>query len=285
MIEHDGAKWGGAIRDDHPKTGDSPIFEMDPEDRTDYPNGESLPAITVYERLFDEEERCVGRTFTMRYPSYPDEGGDDALYYGGGYYDEGMGYTDPADHDKRVQCFQAAELLYRHAAARGNAVADMCLGYVYSYDRCEGRYWRGPHAGHGEGGGSPRPYPCEERAFECLKAAAEAGIPEACYKLGDMYKHGTGCTLDAAQAFDSYARASKLAQREQPHILGSIALRLGGCYEEGFGCAQDFERAATWYEKGVAGLEFAVGHGQSWYEKALAGARAGMKRCRQELAE
>ena len=128
-----------------------------------------------------------------------------------------------------------------------------------------------------------KPYPREERAFECFLVAAEAGIPEACYKLGDMYKHGTGCEPDAKEAFRWYVRASELAAREQPVILGSIALRLAGCYEEGFGCEQSFSRALEWYGKAVSGLECAVEAGDTWYEKALAGARAGVKRCKQEV--
>ena len=124
-----------------------------------------------------------------------------------------------------------------------------------------------------------------ERAFECLSEAAEADIPEACYKLGDLYKHGTGCESNATEAFRWYVRASELATRERPVILGSIALRLAGCYEEGFGCTLDFSKALEWYKKAAAGLEFAVENGETWYEKALAGARAGVKRCQQEVAE
>jgi len=71
--------------------------------------------------------------------------------------------------------------------------------------------------------------------------------------------------------------------QESPVVLGSVALRLGGCYEEGFGCAQDFSRALEWYRRAVAGLSAAVEAGESWYEKALAGARDGVKCCEQEL--
>ena len=211
-------------------------------------------------------------------PYEDDPDGEEALWDGGGYYDKAMSITDPAEREERIRLFQAAEQLYLQAAERGNAVANLCLGYVYSYDRCEGRYWRA------EGDDASRPYPREERAFECLSIAAQAGIPEACYKLGDMYKHGTGCEADANEAFRWYVRASELATREWPVILGSIALRIAGCYEEGFGCEQSFERALEWYEKAVSGLEFAVDNGEAWYEKALAGARAGVKRCGQETA-
>lgn len=272
---------------------DDPVFQIDSCNSMTYPNGDTLPGIWITQPIKDGKGGYDGRTYMMIYPlpslyenffpeSDPDDAdGEIALYYGGGYYDEGMGYTDPADHAKRVDCFKAAEVLYRHAAGRGNAVANLCLGYVYSYDRCEGDYYRGAEASGADG--RKRPYPREERAFECLSIAAEADIPEACYKLGDMYKHGTGCDPDAAEAFRWYVRASELAVRESPVILGSVALRLAGCYEEGFGCNPDFTRALDWYEKAIDGLEAAVDGGAVWYEKALIGARAGAKRCRQEL--
>lgn len=66
--------------------------------------------------------------------------------------------------------------------------------------------------------------------------------------------------------------------------MGSIALRIAGCYEEGFGPNQSFSKALRWYKKAVLGLEFAVDNGDSWYEKALISARMGEKRCLQEAA-
>lgn len=64
-----------------------------------------LPIITVYP--FEEE---------------PDPNGNIALSYGANYYIEGMSYTDPEDRETRIQCFQAAETLYLHAAAKGNVI-------------------------------------------------------------------------------------------------------------------------------------------------------------------
>lgn len=215
----------------------------------------------------------------MAPPFDEDPDGEEALWEGGNYYNEAMTYTDPADRDKRLKCFQAAEQLYLQAAERGNAWANLNLGYVYSYDRCEGDYFRRTYEEKG------KPFPREERAYECFRAAAEAGIPEACYKLGDLYKHGTGCDSDADAAYRWYLRASKLATHgEEPVILGSIALRLADCFEEGFGCEQSFSCALQMYRHAVAALEVAVDSGETWYEKALAGARAGVKRCQQEVA-
>ena len=208
-----------------------------------------------------------------------DPNGEEALWEGGGYYEEGMSLTDPCDREERIRRFQAAEQLYLQAAERGNAVASMCLGYVYSYDRCEGRYFRRTYAEYGA------PYPREERAFECFAKAAEAGICEACYKLGDMYKRGIGCEPDAQSAFEWYKRASKSLEGESPVVMGSVALRLGECYEEGIGGPVRFGHALVWYSKAVDCLSVAVDAGEDWYEKALASARAGVKRCEQETAQ
>lgn len=61
----------------------------------------------------------------------------EALRYGSAYYEEGMS-CDPDgphnEHEKRQMCFEAAELLYLHAASTGNPYAHLNLGYVYSYD-------------------------------------------------------------------------------------------------------------------------------------------------------
>ena len=265
------------------------VLEFRPGVESRYSNGDKLPGLWITAPVTDFEGNVIDRTYVGAYPSdeYDDPQGEDALYFGGCYYDEGMSYTDPQDHDMRADCFRAAEILYRHAAGKGNAVANLCLGYVYSYDRCEGKYWPGPSeaqtdAGLGAGAGAGA-YPLEQRAFECLALAAKAGIPEACYKLGDMYKHGTGCDPSAQDAFRWYSRASELSARERPVILGSVALRLADCFEEGFGCNQDFTRALHWYQQAVAGLEAAVEAGEVWYAKALASARAGVKRCKQEV--
>lgn len=219
-----------------------------------------------------------GKYEFMALPYEDDPDGEEALWEGGERYEEAMSIADPAKHLVRIRLFQAAEQLYLQAAERGNAYASLCLGYVYSYDRCEGSYWREDSEEYNQ------PYPREERAFECFSVAAEAGIPEACYKLGDMYKNGVGCDPDAVSAYEWYIRASKLAMDgEDPVILGSIALRLAECFEEGFGCDQDFSCALQMYQHAVRALGVAVESGETWYEKALVSARAGVKRCKQEL--
>ncbi len=84
----------------------------------------------------------------------------------------------------------------RRRSRLGNAMADDDLTYVYSYDRCEGNYWDSVAAG----AKSPRPEERQsiaERAFAHCRVAAESGIAESCYKLGDFLRDGRGCEKDA----------------------------------------------------------------------------------------
>ena len=101
-----------------------PCFEIEKA----YPNGDKLPGIWITAPTKDDEGNVVGRKRTLLYPNtmpdmaLEDTYGEDALYFGGCYYDEAMGYTDALEHDLRVECFRAAELLYRHSAGQGNMV-------------------------------------------------------------------------------------------------------------------------------------------------------------------
>lgn len=277
------------IRYDRPRmsgTGlaaDAPIFEVDMGDDDYFLGRAKYPGIWITERMVDESGNDLGRTYAFRYPlDVADAEGRRALDLGAGYYTEGMGYTDGSDREKRVDCFRAAELLYLHAAERGNPCAYLDLGYVYSYDRCEGRYYQDLRAAKA-GEGCARSCPVGQRAFECFSEAAGCGMAEGCYKLGDLYRQGIGCSPDAATAFDLYARAFELGREDDPVVWGSIALRLGDCFENGIGCAQGFSRALEWYRKAEVGLDAAVRAGEWFYERALAHARSGVRRMGQEL--
>lgn len=137
---------------------------------------EAETGVPYYDDTFDEDDECTTADIS-------DPDGSIALGLGGMYYEEGMHYTAASERRKRVDCFRAAGILYRHAAGRGNAIGWLCLGYVYAYDRCEGRYFRSYYNNFGEV--SPKP-DTDVLAYECFCHAAEAGIAEGCYKLGDM---------------------------------------------------------------------------------------------------
>ena len=237
----------------------------------------ALPAICPTVPFWDEEtdDACGRRKIPPVYPC-PDEDdpeGSVALSWGARYYCEGMEYFDPADHGKRIDCFRAAEIFYLYAALQGNPVAFANLGYVYSYDRCEGRYW----------GSDIRPVDVDARAFECYEFAAEAGDPEACYKLGDLLSWGRGCEPDAARAFEMYRRALDASHEECAAVRGSAALRMAQCLEEGLGCDVDYGQSRDWYAVAARLLGQAVDEGDWFYEKPLVRAREGERRTMQEV--
>ncbi|MBR3315649.1 MAG: SEL1-like repeat protein [Atopobiaceae bacterium] len=267
-----------------------------------YTDAAGLPDVCTSIPVDEPMPGRTGRLCKGCYRPSIDPDGEMALFCGSQFYDEGLGYVDEADHARRIDCFRAAELLYLHAAAKGQPYAFLNLGYVYSYDRCEGDYW-----GHWDdlvyeenwvdesgryhhGSRYARyysedlpPYPCNERAVECFRTAAEAGVAEACYKLGDLLRDGRGCKMSLDDAFHWFRRAWELGQDEEPVVWGSAALRLGNAYEEGEGCAQSFAAALVWYERATTGLFIAVSDGDLWYRSALRRAEAGFARARQEL--
>ncbi len=118
----------------------APVFEID---QVWYETDEPIPCIWVTEPVFDVSGEQCGRTYVMPYPweDMPDPNGSLALSFGSDYYREGMSYSDAEDRQTRIDCFRAAEILYLHAAAKGNVDAYLDLGYIYSYDRCEGHYY------------------------------------------------------------------------------------------------------------------------------------------------
>ena len=283
------------------ENGNAPVFSLDEAFETD-----GLPALWI---TAPGESAALGRTGRViaghypelyviadddededfdpaqGYPVHVDEDAEGwlALDYGSRYYREAMDTQDAALHQVRVDCFRAAELLYLWAAGKGNPQAFSNLGYVYSYNRCEGAY-----LGLDEHGArvceEGQEFPREKRAFECFEAAAKAGQPEAHYKLGDLLAKGRGCEASPERAIQMWKQGFKLAQNwDVPTWWGASALRLGSAFEEGRGCEQSFEEAAMWYGYAEQGLNIAVEEGDWYYEKSLASARAGLARCKQEL--
>ncbi len=271
--------------------GDAPVFDTNFQCTFDGKRY-TYPDVWITVQSDEPTETSTGRNCVGHYVPINDNGGWEALRYGGTYYEEGMSCDTDGPHDeheKRVMCFQAAELLYLHASEAGNTIADLNLGYVYSYNRCEGKFWgwwEPPYTRDDVRIGEPCegiPYPYELRAVEHFRKAAEAGVAEACYKLGDMLRDGRGCEADFDEAYQWFTKAFELGRNEGPVIWGSAALRLGRAHEEGEGCAQSFAEACAWYERATTGLSIAVRGGDSWYRGALRRAESGLARVRQEL--
>lgn len=259
---------------------EAPVFEVD---RRGTEQGERLPRIWVTEPAFDRAtgQRC-GRSFVGAYPSDPDRGGWRALDLGSRYFAEGLGYgsaSQGADARLRIDCFRAAELLFLHAARRGNLEACAKLGAIYAFDMAEGEYWQGlleARAAH-RAVASP-----ERQAFLWLSRGALRGHGECCWRLGDLLAEGRGCPRDAGRAFTLYLRAFlRAADAEQ---AGFAALRLGRCFELAQGRRLSFVKAELWYGRAAESLEAAFDEG-CWYAKReLVQARRGAARMAQELS-
>jgi len=280
------------------RDGNAPVFAFGFDDVKPgwvYSTEDGLPNVCTSIPRDAPSATKTGRVCKGCYKPSMDPDGEMALFCGSKFYTEGMNYGDPLDHQRRIDCFEAAELLYLHAAAKGHPYAFLNLGYVYSYDRCEGDYWghwdklvyeKGPQGYRfvRHYSDDTAPYPCDERAYECYRAAAKAGVAEACYKLGDMLRDGRGCEMDLEEAFAWFSRAYELGTKDEPVVWGSAALRLGHAHEEGEGCVQSFEDACSWYELATTGLGIAVRYGEGWYRSALRRAERGFKRVQQELS-
>ena len=114
----------------------APIFEPCFDIEEVYPNGDRLPGIWITTPVKDDKGDTIGQNCVLLYPSAipglttEDTYGEDALFYGGRYYDEAMGYTDPNDHDKRVGCLsvavEAGETWYAKALASARAGMKRC---------------------------------------------------------------------------------------------------------------------------------------------------------------
>lgn len=236
-------------------------------------------------RVYKHDDGEMRRDYCDLYPTGGpnDADGGIAFGYGSEYYVEAMRYVDAADREKRIDCFKAAEILYLNAAEKGNINAILSLGYIYSYNRCEGQYFQDfRYAETAED--YKRKVDHRARAFECYKKAADLGSLEAWYKLGDAYRWEMGCEEDPAKAFECYKTAYEGASYFDYCARGNAALRLGSCFEEAYGCERDVEKSLRMYEKAVLHLGRIVDEGDWFYEKSLARARDGLARMKQEVS-
>lgn len=245
----------------------------------------TYPDVWITVQRYEPTAEETGRSCIWHYTPNTDADGYDALHYGAHYYDEGMSVVGQSadDRERRLLCFEAAELLYLHASTKGNPIGDLNLGYVYSYDRCEGCYGKRRYAYRNDYDPT-EPFSPDEQACVHFRRAAEAGLAEGCYKLGDLLREGRGCEPDFVEAYQWFSRAYELGQGDPPVIWGSAALRLGRAHEEGEGCEQSFSQAEHWYELATTGLGIAVREGEGWYRGALRHAEHGLTRVRQELS-
>ncbi len=112
---------------------------------------------------------------------------------------------------------------YTRSAENGYVKAHNALGDIYYY---------------GYGGTSKD----LDTALSHYKIAAEGGIADSQYKLGNCYKEGKGTEKNYKAAFDWYEKAAG-----QGKVLAQNAL--ANCFEEGHGTNKNIEKALEWYEK------------------------------------
>lgn len=228
-----------------------------------------------------------GRFPILKFPEEaPQPRADVARTFAYSFYYEGLITSAYDNLGKCIDCFRTSELLYLHAALRGNVRAHVGLGTIYLHDFAEGHYFDALK--HNLFADAVLPEETiRHKAYEHLQHAASMGDPEGAYLFGDVLREGYGCEADLAAAFQSYQTAWNLVQQmETPTnaYLGNAALRLGRAYEEGEGCARDFASALQWYDTARLNLELAVDNGGWFLDLDLAQARRGFKRMRQELA-
>lgn len=272
---------------------DMSIFTVDPHWRR---AAQKLPSFRITEQT--AESRAIENTNDLyttpyggRYPviMFPEESPKPlavaARTFAQAYYSEGLSTSACENLGKRIDCFRAAELLYLHAATRGDVRAHVGLGRMYADDCCEGHYFDAV----GDDLFGEAVLTVEQitrKAHDHLTYAAAQGDAEGTYLYGDMLRDGRGCATDEKAAFECYWTSFQLIKElnaPSPTLRGDAALRLGWAYEEGCGCDEDFATALQFYHMAEADLEDAVEGGTWHYNLALSQARRGAMRVRQEL--
>ena len=182
-------------------------------------------------------------------------------------YQKGNEYYKKSD-------FAEAVKYYRQAAEKGNANAQLQLGYCYD-----------------KGKGVQQNY---EEAFKWFKKSAEQGDKIAQSNLAYCYSGGLGVTKD-------YTEAVKWARKSANQGYAVAECRLGNYYYHGQGVAKDYAEAVKWYRKAAEkGEEYSMyglgrcyhyGNGVSkdltlakqWYQKAADKGHSAAKKKLEEL--
>jgi len=79
-------------------------------------------------------------------------------------------------------------------------------------------------------------------AFELLRLAAEANIPDALYDLGVSYERGAGTEASERSAFLCFLRAAVLGDSKGAYAVSR-------CYMHAFGTAKDQDTSDIWYDR------------------------------------
>lgn len=157
-------------------------------------------------------------------------------------------YSERSGHQDQKKSLE----YYKKAAKCGEITAFSNLGYAYLY-----------------GNGTEVNY---ERAYYYFSQAAIGGMPEAMYKLGDMFRYGYYVDKDENMARIAYIKAERMMDNDQGYFIpctGKVYLRLGDMYYEGIGTAIDYDRAYECYQRAERGFYEMIRLGDLYSDGAL----------------
>lgn len=223
----------------------------------------ALPRIWLTEPS-NASDGAHGREYSAVYPSGPDAGGARAEELGERCFAEGLSTAAVADGALRIQCFQAAEMCFLHAAARGSLQAKVRLAVIYREDLCAGVSWlqaSDPRRSLGA------------RAAALLIEAADEGSAEACWLLAD----GEGVSRYWAM------RALKLASPESAWQQGNAWLRFARAAEAQAADLSGIAVAHEAYACALQALSASEDMGDWHAKRYRAEAQRGANRMHQEL--
>lgn len=215
-----------------------------------------------------EDEAVFAKAFLEEVISLEGEhAGDAACTLGALHYSGSITPDGEPDYERAFE-------LYSTGAALGNTQALVNLGYCHQYGRSVPV--------------SPKD------AFECFqRAALTTNMPEAIYKLGDMYERGCYVERDSELAFGLYRKAFLLIQDnpdEAPEIKASVCHRVADHIAaddtEDEPVAERRERLLTaleLYQSAERDYYRAIGAGAYYYDRRLDEVIAAEERMRTEF--
>ncbi len=195
------------------KTSDSIIFSKD--DISFFVNNSSLGGASG-SPVVDAKKQVVGVLHASRINLvYSVNLNDIQVFVQGGFGNK------PRNNPKRVLQKEVKNL--KKLAKRGNAIAQLALGLMYSFGRRE----------------VPQN---NEKAADLLKQAAEQENAEAQFHLGTIYYEGMGVPQNNEKALYWYEQAAEQGYVMAQHYLGIK-------YDQGRGVPQNNEKAFYWYKQ------------------------------------
>ena len=170
-----------------------------------------------------------------------DQGFPEAIFYLGVMYLTGDGVVQDTARGLR---------LFEESATLGYADAECTLGLFYSADKplradqeLEDAFSSTESVSVHLIRTDERLLPIDlERSFFWFRRAADQGVPDAQYAIGQAYQSGEGVETDLALAFQWFLRAAKQGVPE-------AQFELANAYAQGLGTTRDRKRSERWIKQ------------------------------------